>query len=304
MFESALPSQLTKVEEILHWSESQLADSDIYLGHGFDNYWDEALALMLHVLKLSWDAGQETLLYEPTADERQAFSSLLTKRIKKKIPVAYLINESWFFGLPFYVNEDVLIPRSPIAELIADGFSLWFPETEPETILDLCTGSGCIAIACALQFESAQVDASDLSDIALKVARENQKRYELENRLSLFQSDIFNQLPSKKYDLIVSNPPYVDEQDMANLPMEYQHEPRMALEAGADGLECVKRILNEAYDYLSDKGILVVEVGNSQEAMIEQFPDAPFLWLDFEHGGHGVFILSKEQLKTFKQKAV
>lgn len=299
-----LPVDSRNVEEILQWSEAQFANSDIYLGHGFDNYWDEALALMLHVLKLGWDAGQETLSYVLTDDERNAFCTLMNKRMEQRIPVAYLINESWFFGMPFFVNEDVLIPRSPIAELIADGFSFWFPDSEPNSILDLCTGSGCIAIACALQFEHAEVDASDLSEKALQVASENQKRYELENRLQLFKSDLFNQLPAKQYDLIVSNPPYVDEQDMASLPKEYLHEPRMALEAGSDGLACVKTILRQAYDYLSDKGVLIVEVGNSQEAMMEQFPDLAFFWLDFEFGGDGVFALNKAQLKTFKEKSV
>jgi len=290
--------ELSSVEEYLYWAESQLAEHDVYLGHGFDNYWDEALALILSIKSLPWDTDIALLKERLNEDQKSAFLELLNQRIGERIPIAYLIQESWFLGLPFYVNNNVLIPRSPIAELIEAKFNLWFEEKAPKRILDLCTGSACIGIACALTFEESQVDASDISDTALDVAKINQKRYQLENRLRLIKSDLFQNLEGEVYDLIIANPPYVDQEDMDALPKEYLPEPRLALAAGSDGLDLVKIILQEASKHLSKEGVLIVEVGNSEEALCEQFPHLPFLWLEFEKGGHGVFVLTRQQLEA------
>ncbi len=287
---------LKTVEQFLLWAESELTDAHVYLGHGFDNTWDEALALMLKVLELGWDAGSEILQQVLSEAQRDLFCTLLAARIEQRVPVAYLVNESWFCGMPFYVTGDVLIPRSPLAELIEDGFSLWFPDEPPQQILDLCTGSGCIAIACAQFLPDAQVDASDLSEKALDIAHINVKHYQLQERVQLVCSDLFRDIPLKHYDVIVSNPPYVDAQDMAVLPKEYLHEPRVALEAGQDGLRCVHEILKQAATYLSERGVLIVEVGNSQAAVMEAYENWPFVWLEFERGGQGVFAIDKQQL--------
>lgn len=294
---------LSTVEDYLHWAvklcEPPESDSPlIYLGHGFDNVWDEMLALMLFVKKLNWDADASLLKEVLSNEQAQCFSDLLEKRLQQRIPIAYLIEEAWFLGLPFYVNNSVLIPRSPIAELIEAKFNLWFEHEAPKRILDLCTGSGCIAIACALTYEQAQVDASDLSTQALQVAAINQERYQLQNRLRLIESDLFNALADEVYDLIIANPPYVDALDMATLPPEYLHEPRLALAAGDDGLDLVNIILKEAAQHLSERGVLIVEVGNSEHALCERFPHVPFLWLEFERGGHGVFVLTRQQLQA------
>lgn len=284
---------LNSVEDALIWGQNRLQDDNVYLGHGFDNAWDEALALLLHVMELSWDADNSLLQEKLTIEQAKYFKSLIGKRVYDGIPVAYLVNEAWFMHLPFYVSKAVLIPRSPLAELVEKRFDLWFRKA-PEHILDLCTGSACIAIACAYYIENAQVDACDISAEALAVAQHNVQKFELDKRVRLLCSDLFEQLPQKQYQLIISNPPYVDAEDMAALPKEYLHEPAIALEAGEDGLLLVKRILEQAWDYLDDEGVLIVEVGNSQDALMEHYPHLPFLWLDFDRGGHGVFALSKK----------
>ncbi len=289
------------VEDFLKFAESYFKEQGVYLGHGFDNHWDEALALIIFVKNRSWDVEEDFLVETLENEEREQLVGLCRQRAEKRVPIAYLVKESWFLGLPFIVNREVLIPRSPIAELIDDGFSLWFSDQGPKRILDMCTGSGCIGIACALTFPQSKVDASDISASALKVAAKNKQKYELGDNFELIESDLFKGLKGRKYDLIVANPPYVDAQDMSDLPQEYKHEPRIALAAGKDGLDLVKQILVEANDYLSDEGLIIVELGNSQEAMMEQFPGVPFVWLEFEHGGHGVFALGAQELKAYKQ---
>lgn len=284
---------LNKVEDALIWGQNSLQGGNVYLGHGFDNVWDEALALLLYVMEISWSADRSLLQEKLTVEQAKQFKSLIRKRINEGIPVAYLVNEAWFMGLPFYVTEAVLIPRSPLAELIEQRFDLWFSKA-PEYILDLCTGSACIAIACAYYIENVQVDASDISAESLAVAQHNVQKFKLDKRVKLLCSDLFEQIPQKQYQLIISNPPYVDEEDMAALQKEYLHEPAIALEAGVDGLLLVRRILEQAWAYLSDEGVLIVEVGNSQLALMEHYPHIPFLWLDFDRGGHGVFALSKK----------
>lgn len=226
----------------------------------------------------------------------QAITTLVRRRIEERVPAPYLIGEAWYCGLPYLVDERVLIPRSPIAELIEQQFRPWLTG-QPQRILDLCTGSGCIGIACAMQFPQAQVELLDLSFDALAVAEANIQRLEVDDRVMALQSDLFS-AASGRYDLIVSNPPYVDADDMACLPDEFHHEPELALAAGDDGLDLVHVLLKQARQYLTDDGVLVVEVGNSWPALAAAYPQLPFQWQEFERGGHGVFVLKAADLDT------
>jgi ribosomal protein L3 glutamine methyltransferase len=236
-----------------------------------------------------------------TQSEREMVGALLARRFTERKPAPYLTNEAWFAGMPFFVDERVLIPRSPIAELIEKHFQTWIEPEQVETILDLCTGSGCIAIACAEAFPHARVDGADISRDALAVAEINVERFEMQEQVELVRSDLYSALQGRRYDIIVSNPPYVDAQDMASLPDEYRHEPELALAAGPTGLDLVLTILYEAADHIKPGGILVVEVGNSQEALEELLPEVPFVWLDFERGGHGIFLLTAEQVHEYHE---
>lgn len=294
--------ELKTIRDFIRYATSEFNKAGLFYGHGTDNAWDEAVALVLHTTHLKHDVNQIVLDANLTSEERVKLFELINKRVKDRIPVPYLTHEAWFLGQSFYVDERVLIPRSPIAELIENQFTPFIQEQNVQQILDLCTGSACIAIGCAQAFPGASVDAADISTDALVVANINVLRHHLENQVALHQSDLFNQLPKKKYDIIVSNPPYVDAADMMSLPNEYKHEPALALAAGTDGLDLAKRILREAYDYLQPHGILIVEVGNSEAALAEQYPDVPFTWLEFEHGGGGVFLLTAEQLQTYRDR--
>lgn len=291
--------ELRTVRDMLRWGFSQLRAANLYYGHGTTNAWDEIIYLILHALCLPLELNKAFLAAKLTHQERTKIIQLIERRINERIPTAYLTNEAWFAGLPFFVDQRVLIPRSPIAELIVKNFSPWIAEEKVTQILDLCTGSGCIAIACALAFPESQVDAVDISADALAVANINVAKHGVNEQVCLVQSDLFNELPPKQYDIIVSNPPYVDAVDMASLPAEYHHEPALGLAAGQDGLVIAKKILQQAHRYLAPEGILIVEVGNSEIALMEQYPHIPFMWFEFEHGGGGVFLLTAEQVQQY-----
>ena len=282
---------LTTLRQLIDWAEQQFIASDLFFGHGADNALDEAAYLVLGALDLPFDLVREQLNVKVTETEQERIRKLVDERISSRKPAAYLLNKAWFAGLPFYVDERVLVPRSPIAELIRDGFSPWSKAPEVTRILDLGTGSGCIAIACALAFPPAIVDATDISPDALEVARINCEKHGLAQRVNLVESDLFSALGDNRYDIIVCNPPYVTDGEMAVLPAEYRHEPSLALAAGATGLDVVDRILADAHRHITPHGILVVEVGNGRTALEAKYSRTPFTWLDFEHGGEGVFVI-------------
>lgn len=292
-------TSLQTILDFLRWAISQMNAHTAYFGHGTDNSEDEAMLLLSDTLHLPYPIKQKYLSARLTEEEKNALFTLFEKRIKDKIPVPYLIHKAWFCGLEFYVDERVLIPRSPIAELIEQQFFPWIDLSLVDNILDLCTGSACIAIACAHAFPDACIDAVDICPEALEVAAKNIQLHECEKNVILWQSDLFQALPPKKgYDIIVSNPPYVSAEEMKTLPQEYLHEPSHALVAhpnSSDGLEIVDQILKNAAQYLSPHGILIVEVGNSEQALIDKYPDVPFLWLEFARGGTGVFLLTAQQ---------
>ena len=290
---------LQTIADFVRWGASRFNEAGLTYGHGTDNAVDEALFLVLHTLSLRPGLAPELLRGRLTMAERRQLFDVLRRRVEERLPASYLTHEAWFAGLDFYVDERVLVPRSPIAELIEDRFSPWVDAECVEAVLDLCTGSGCIAIACAYAFPAASVDAADLSDDALAVANINIERHQLEGRVVAIQSDLFSNLAGRRYDLIVSNPPYVDAGDMAALTPEFKHEPALGLAAGEDGLDLVVQMLAQAESHLTEHGTLVVEVGNSDEALVQRYPEVPFIWLEFERGGHGVFLLHAETLREY-----
>lgn len=297
--ESDIITSLKTIRDYIRWGTSQLTENEVFLGHGIATPLHESAALVMFALFLPYNLDDCYLGSTLTIEERKRVIQLLNRRIKERIPVAYLTHESIFAGLSFYVDERVLVPRSPIAELIEQRFSPWVDEDQVFNVLDLCTGSGCIAIACAYAFPEAQVDAVELSDDAIDVANINIAKHELKDELGLYQSDLFNQLPKKPYDIIVSNPPYVAIQEWEELPAEYHNEPEMGFTGGVSGLDLVIRILADANDYLSEQGILIIEVGSSAETLQHLFSEIPFYWLEFERGGDGVFLLTAEQVKQY-----
>lgn len=291
--------ELVSILDIIRFGISQARSKTLWYGHGTDNAEDDIYALVLETLNLPWNVEPHLLQGRLTSDEKKRLIQRLEQRILQQIPVPYLTHVAHFCDLTFYVDERVLIPRSPFAELIKQQFAPWVEYDDVTRIMDLCTGSGCIAIACCYAFPDAVVDAVDLSPDALAVAAINMARHQVEEQLTLIQSDCFDQVPEALYDIIVSNPPYVSTEAMLALPKEYQHEPVMALEAQDQGLAIVKRMLQQAAKYLTEQGILIVEVGLSEEALIQAYPDLPFVWLDFEHGGEGVFLLTAQQLRDY-----
>ncbi|MCX9440247.1 50S ribosomal protein L3 N(5)-glutamine methyltransferase [Vibrio cholerae] len=288
-------SELYTLQDMIRWTVSRFNAANLFYGQGTDNAWDEAVQLILPTLYLPIDVPPHVLSSRLTSSERLRVVERVIKRINDRTPVAYLTNKAWFCGLEFFVDQRVLVPRSPIGELIQNRFEPWLIE-EPTRIMDLCTGSGCIAIACANAFPEAEVDAIDISADALQVAEQNIQDHGLEQQVFPIRSDLFRDLPQEQYDLIVTNPPYVDQEDMDSLPSEFRHEPELGLAAGSDGLKLARRILANAPLYLKENGVLVCEVGNSMVHMMEQYPHIPFTWLEFENGGHGVFLLTREQL--------
>ncbi|MBU2881592.1 50S ribosomal protein L3 N(5)-glutamine methyltransferase [Psychrosphaera sp. B3R10] len=292
-------TELQTVNDLIRWSVSRFNESDIYLGHGTDNPWDEAAQLITYALSLPPTMNEHLLQARTTLSERKNALGLIEQRILTKKPAAYLTQVSYFCGLPFFVNEDVLVPRSPIGELITNNFEGLISNT-PLRIMDLCTGSGCIAIATAFAFPDATIDALDISPEALAVADENIHRLQVEDRVFPIMSDVFASVEGLKYDLIVSNPPYVDLEDLGDMPEEFHHEPEIGLGSGNDGLDITRIILKQAAAHLEDNGLLIVEVGNSMIHLQAEFPEVPFNWLEFENGGIGVFAITKQQLIDHK----
>ncbi len=291
-----ITSRLRTLRDHIRWAVSRFHQEELFFGHGTDNAWDEARLLVLGAVHLPWEIADSYLDCRLEDEELVHIQQLIARRIEERVPTAYLLGEAWFCGMSFIVDERVLIPRSPIGELIENRFEPWLP-AEPARILDLCTGSGCIGIACAEVFPLAEVVLADLSFEALEVANQNIERHGLEDRVYGVQGDGFGGLPNQRFDLIVSNPPYVDAEDFADMPEEYHHEPELGLACGADGLDLVRRMLAEAADHLNEKGLLIVEVGNSQVHVQALYPEVDFAWLEFARGGHGVFMLTAEQCR-------
>jgi ribosomal protein L3 glutamine methyltransferase len=286
---------------LILWGAERFEKAGLVYGHGTDNALDEAASLVLHALAIGYDQPDAMLDTEISETDYVRVAELLEQRVTTRKPAAYLMDEAWFAGMPFYIDERVLVPRSPIAELIVARFVPWIDPERVDSILDMGTGSGCIAIACAAAFPQAQVDAVDVSSNALAVARINTARHGVDGRVSLIESDLFATLGGKTYDIIVSNPPYVPRGEATQLADEYQHEPASGLIAGEDGLDIVVRMLNDAAQYLASDGILVVEVGYTHAALQAQYPEIPFIWLDFENGGTGVFLLEAASLAQYQE---
>lgn len=290
---------LSTIRDYIRWGASQLSKQQVFLGHGIATPLHEAAILVYYAIFQPANLDDCYLDAVLTMEERKNVINLIMRRVEERIPVAYLTHEASFAGLPFFVDERVLVPRSPIAELIEQRFDPWVDEQQVFNILDLCTGSGCIAIACAYAFSEARVDAVELSDDAFAVAEINIDKHDLAEQVHLFKSDLFNELPATQYDVIVSNPPYVAIQEWKELPAEYHKEPEMGFTGGDSGLDLVIRILVDAKDYLTEQGVLIVEVGSSAETLQNMFPQIPFYWLEFERGGDGVFLLTADQVLQY-----
>jgi ribosomal protein L3 glutamine methyltransferase len=292
------------VGQALEYCSEALQSSDVVFGHGTDNPWDEAVQLVLAVADLPLDADNSVLSHPLPPAACQRIEQLLHRRIDEHLPLPYLLGRAWFAGLEFRCDQRAIIPRSPIAEFIQRDFKPWYSGPPPRRVLDLCCGGGCIGLAVAHYFPDAVVDLVDIDAEALALAAENTRLLELGERVNIVQSDLFSALAAARYDLILSNPPYVDSTDLAAMPLEYHHEPELALGSGTDGLALTRRILADAHQYLEASGLLVVEVGNSWTALEQAYPRVPFTWLDFEQGGHGVFALSAKELQDYSASLV
>lgn len=288
--------EMYTVQDCIRWSVSSFLRAGLHFGHGTDNAWDEARWLVLGALALPFDSPEWVLASRIATPERERLSQLLKRRVVERVPTAYLLGEAHFAGLRFKVDERVLVPRSPIAELIEAGFEPWLGGAQPERILDLCCGSGCIGIVAGLRFPEARVDLADISADALDVARENIALHHVDASVRALASDLFGALAGERYDLILCNPPYVDAPEMAALPPEFRHEPQLGLAAGTDGLDIARRILREARGHLTEQGLLVLEVGASAAAFEAAFPRLPVIWPEFERGGHGVALINAADL--------
>ena len=298
MYQSARQELLT-LRDLIRYGVSRLNAAQVALGHGSDNAWDETVYLVLHALHLPLDTLEPFLDARVLSEERNRVLELIDRRVTERVPAAYLTNEAWLRGHRFYVDARVIVPRSPIAELLDEGLSPWVQDAQAvDSVLDMCTGSGCLAILSALAFPYAQVDAVNVSPDALEVARRNVDDYGLGDRLALHQSDLFDSLPERQYDVIVCNPPYVNSGSMDVLPQEYRHEPHLALAGGADGMDLVRRILQAAPRYLSENGVLVLEIGHERDFFEAAFPELSPVWLDTEEASDQLLLLTREQLTT------
>lgn len=288
---------LQTVRDLVRYGVSRLNAAQVSLGHGSDNAWDETVYLVLHALHLPLDTLEPFLDARVLAGERRSVLNLIDRRVTERIPAAYLTREAWLRGRRFYVDERVIVPRSPISELLDESLAPWVPDPEAVThVLDMCTGSGCLAILAAQAFPHAHVDAVDVSVDALEVARRNVDDYGLRGRLTLHQSDLFDDLPPAAYDVIVCNPPYVNSASMQALPQEYRREPELALAGGADGMDLVRRILASAPRYLAPNGILVLEIGHEHAHFVEAFPHLEPVWLETAGTSDQILLLTREQL--------
>ena len=290
-------AQLHTIRDLLRFSVSQFNKSNLYFGHGSPTAYDEAAYLILKTLHLPLDQLEPFMDARLTDSERKQVLDIIERRVTEKIPAAYLTHEAWLGDYSFYIDERVIVPRSFIAELLQNQLSPWISDPDKiHSALDLCTGSGCLAILLAHSFEQAQIDAVDISSDALEVAHKNILAYELEERTHCTQSDLFSALSGRRYDLIISNPPYVNAESMTRLPEEYRHEPNQALASGEDGLDAIRAILRHAAHYLTDDGLLIVEIGHNRDSLEQAFPKIPFTWLDTSAGDEFVFLLKREQL--------
>ena len=294
---------LTTIRDFIRWGSSEFLRNELSFGHGFVNAFDESRYLVLHALTLPYDSADAYLDAILTLPEREQVIDILQLRISSRQPAAYITRESWFCGLKFYVDERVLVPRSPIAELISNHFEPWANSGRVERILDLCTGSGCIAIASKYHFPAAEVCASDVSPEALEVAALNLEQHDLSDQVTLYESDLFDSIPAQSFDVIVSNPPYVDAEDMSALGDEFHCEPAIGLGAGNDGLLLVDRILAQAGEFLNEHGVIFIELGNSQAALEAKFDFLPMTWIEFEFGGGGVCAIQARDLQQ-QQSAI
>lgn len=304
---STLPSsyhsaihELHTVRDLLRWTISQFTAHNLQFGHGSDNASDEAIYLLLHCLHLPLDQLEPFLDARTTRAERELFVRLIQRRCEERIPAAYLTGEAWLQGLRFTVTPDCIIPRSPIAELLSTQLSPWVEDPrQVNSILDVCTGSGCLAILAAFNFPNALVDGVDISKAALSVAKQNISDYDLAGRVCALESDLYSAVVGKRYDIIISNPPYVNENSMQALPAEYLHEPHIALAGGSDGMDLVRTILEQAAQHLNDGGLLVLEIGNEIDHFSHAFPQLDPIWLSTETADDQILLLTKEQLLSF-----
>lgn len=292
------PAQYTTlctIGDFIRWCSSEMTRHGVFFGHGTDNAWDEATFLVLSAVNQPLDSGPSLLGLRLIPEEKHRVASYLQQRIEQRRPLPYITGEAWFAGKPYAVTPDVLVPRSPFAEILAAGCEPWVSQA-PDSILDMCTGSGCIGIEAAYEFPEAAVDLVDISPAALAVAQRNIDRHQMAGRVRTVESDGFKQLAGKTYDLILANPPYVDAEDLADMPSEFQAEPAMALGSGEDGLDLTRQLLADAPAHLNPGGVLFVEVGNSAPALEAAFPELPFTWIELEHGGHGIAVLRREDM--------
>ncbi|MFI4853231.1 MAG: 50S ribosomal protein L3 N(5)-glutamine methyltransferase [Candidatus Makana argininalis] len=288
---------LNTIQDCIKWTLNKFNSNNLYYGHGTNNSLDESLNLIINSLLVPINFIKDINNIKLTFQERNLIIKRVIKRINEKIPVAYLINKSYFCGLEFYIDHRVFIPRSPIGEIIYNKF-IKITNKNPKNILDLCTGSGCIAISCAYIYPESKIDAVDISLNALLIAKKNIKIHGMQKKINIIYSDLFNNINKKPiYDLIITNPPYVNKQEIHNLPLEFTHEPIISLYADIDGLKFIKRILSLSFEFLSNNGILICEVGNNIVNIINIYPKLPFRWLKFKKGGYGVFVLNKKDLK-------